>query len=245
MNRLHIHCRSLARRLGLTRIVSRFLELATPHGRAQEHEVAAAMATAIGSGDVVWDIGANLGRYTRLALDLVGDDGRVVAFEPVPECFELLSRTFAGEDRVQLVNSALGASAGTAGMLMESDRLASTHRIAAPRPPGHDAEPGMQQVEMVSGDHFAAAANRVPTVLKIDVEGHEAQVLAGMRHTLGEAQLLHVFVEVHFALLEAAGDAMAPLRIEQTLNAHGFRTRWLDRSHLHAFRAAATESEDE
>ena len=42
-------------------------------------------------GDLVIDIGANVGHYTHRLSSLVGASGRVLAFEPVPESFELLS----------------------------------------------------------------------------------------------------------------------------------------------------------
>ena len=45
----------------------------------------------ISPGDWVLDIGANIGQYTKRFSELVGDSGRVIAFEPVPDTFELLT----------------------------------------------------------------------------------------------------------------------------------------------------------
>ena len=42
-------------------------------------------------GDWVLDVGANIGHYTVRFSELVGDKGRVIAFEPVPDTFEILS----------------------------------------------------------------------------------------------------------------------------------------------------------
>ena len=47
----------------------------------------------VSPGDWVLDIGANIGQYTKRFSDLVGHSGRVIAFEPVPDTFELLTST--------------------------------------------------------------------------------------------------------------------------------------------------------
>src|SRR5262245_47972158 len=46
-------------------------------------------------GDWAIDVGANIGHYTKRFSDLVGSRGRVIAFEPVPATFELLSSNAA------------------------------------------------------------------------------------------------------------------------------------------------------
>lgn len=50
-------------------------------------------------GDVVVDVGANIGYYTLLGARLVGESGRVYAFEPDPASFEILARNVQGEER--------------------------------------------------------------------------------------------------------------------------------------------------
>ncbi len=242
MNRLIVHCRSLARRAGLTRPLARLLEAMAPAGARNEHGLARALRTAIRPGDVVWDVGANVGVYTRLALERVGEHGAVVAFEPAPECFRALSQAFCGDARVHPVQRALGASPGTAAMYIEAQGVATTHRIVAAPAAGRRRGAGVREVALDSGDRVLAAGGRCPAVVKIDVEGHEEQVLQGMRDLLRRAELRHVFVEVHFALLEQAGARMAPVRIERALTDSGFVTRWLSRSHLHGWRPGGAGS---
>ena len=64
------------------------------------------------------DIGANVGHYTLRMSELVGDSGRVVAFEPVPETFALLAANARGFAiaNVSLLNVAASDSAGIAGI---------------------------------------------------------------------------------------------------------------------------------
>jgi hypothetical protein len=61
-----------------------------------EHEVVTVYKCLLNEGMTVIDIGANIGYHTRLFSRLVGPTGRVYAFEPDPECFEILAHNVAG-----------------------------------------------------------------------------------------------------------------------------------------------------
>src|SRR5690242_12400010 len=67
------------------------------------------LGTWINPGDWVWDIGANVGHYTIRMAELAGHHGRVFAFEPVPETFELLAANVAAAEahNVSLFNVAV------------------------------------------------------------------------------------------------------------------------------------------
>jgi hypothetical protein len=74
----------------------------------------------------------------------------------------------------------------------------------------------------------------VPSFIKVDVEGYELNVLKGAKATLASNQLVHLFVEVHFALLEARGLPLAGDDIQTMLTSFDFATRFVDFSHLQA-----------
>ena len=69
-------------------------------------------------GDTVLDIGANIGHYTARLSNLVGANGRVIAFEPIPETFELLACNVArlAIQNVTLINAAACDSTTEVGM---------------------------------------------------------------------------------------------------------------------------------
>ena len=90
-------------------------------------------------------------------------------------------------------------------------------------------------VPVVTIDQVAKTAG-VPDAIKIDVEGYEWHVIRGAS-TLMNPSLRHVFVEVHFGLLEQRGLATAADDIRRELAAAGFVVKFTDFSHLHAFRA--------
>lgn len=118
-------------------------------------------------------------------------------------------------------------------MNLASDPLAATHSLVRDNAQGG----GSTRVEVVRGDDLRQQHGlRVPSVLKIDVEGFEEDVVAGLAQTLADARCRAVFLEIHFAILEARGEKLAPGRIVETLRGSGFETRWTDGSHLAAIR---------
>jgi hypothetical protein len=88
-------------------------------------------------------------------------------------------------------------------------------------------------------DLIASGLATVPTMVKLDVEGHELDVLHGMANTLTDRRLTHLFIEVHFAVLHRTGRKDVPAKLERFLEMKGFRISWVDQSHLHARRLAA------
>ena len=72
----------------------------------------------LNKGDNVLDVGANVGHYTTRFSHLVGATGRVIAFEPVPETFELLASNAArlSVRNVTLLNVAASEKSAVVGM---------------------------------------------------------------------------------------------------------------------------------
>ncbi len=131
------------------------------------------------------DIGAHFGYFTLLASHLVGEAGRVVSFEAMPETFEILQRNVQTNRlaNVTLLNCAAAAEAGTltfkdygivSSSLNTSAKIRGTVRTA-----GKDV-----QVDGYAADHLLAklGAPRVD-MIKIDAESSEEQVIRGLRDT--------------------------------------------------------------
>ena len=222
--------RSMARRAGVLPWVGRILSI---RAKAYEARFARALLDAVKPGDIVWDVGANLGYYTTQFAERVGRPGQVIAFEPVPSVFAELQKKLAGRPGVTLRQEALGSATGAVAMALAADPLGATHTLVDGRTStGH----ATIDVPVRRGDDLVADGVRPPTVLKIDVEGFEEEVLNGMLKTLARPACRAIFIEVHFALLEKKGTPQAPQAIVATLRELGFRVRWLDPSHLVARR---------
>lgn len=135
----------------------------------------------IGRGDLVFDLGANVGHYTLVARSL---GARVVAVEPQADLAAQLVRRFGRSGGVEVVNCAVGASSGRA-ILHKTARLteiASLRADAADRSRFAKDHPFTQSetVDVVTFEELIARHGR-PDFCKIDVEGHEGEVLAGLR----------------------------------------------------------------
>jgi FkbM family methyltransferase len=220
-----VFVRGLARRLGLNKIIGGLI------GRAgYEAAYFRALSQAVLPGDCVWDVGANRGYYTSKFVELVGDEGRVLAFEPSANNMVHLREAAGGRTNVFLYLIGLSNAAREAGIIEGKDALGATTRIATD-------QHGSAMVRLESGDSLVESGQATrPNILKIDVEGHESEVLDGLRNTLRDPAVRAVFVEIHFAILAAQGHPNAPREIAQLLRGSGFEVRWTDPSHLQAIR---------
>jgi precorrin-6B methylase 2 len=81
-----------------------------------EPEIQDVFAEHVRHGGVVWDIGANIGFYSLIASRLVGEDGKVFAFEPLPANLDAIARNIAlnGVENIEVVGLALSDRVGTA-----------------------------------------------------------------------------------------------------------------------------------
>lgn len=225
MNPLLIKTRSLARKLGLISVVKRLMPQ-----RDYEEKFNAALLGAIRPGDVVWDVGANVGFYTKQFAEIVGDQGKVFAFEPSPEAAAKVAVVGAELPAINMVNSAFSDSPGKAFFDVSSGGDSVTNHLTE-QAAGSGAE--QVEVDVTTGDLFSDE-NGVPAIIKIDVEGFELEVLRGMERLLTSEGLRGIFCEVHFSVLESRGMANAPVELEQRLKSAGFSVVWIDPSHIAA-----------
>jgi FkbM family methyltransferase len=149
-----------------------------------------ALAAHLEPGAVFYDIGANVGFFTLIAARLVGPGGWVRSFEPHPETAEVLQHnlTVNNFENVEIVRAAVGAEPGTG-------------KIAGNMPlTFHLADEGVE-VPVVTLDEVVASYP--PTLIKIDVEGAEIDVLKGAEQTLLEYRPV-IVCEVHATASECS-----------------------------------------
>jgi FkbM family methyltransferase len=148
-----------------------------------ETSVQEAFIRHLGEGGVLYDIGANVGFFSLLGARLVGDAGHVYSFEPAPEnCTAILEHAaLNGAHNVTLVPRAASSRSGRGRLQLVDDRSWSKLE-------GYGAHPGTERVidvDLVAVDELVRSGElRPPSVVKIDVEGAELEVLDGLRTTL-------------------------------------------------------------
>lgn len=137
-------------------------------------------------GQWVVDIGANVGHYTARLSELVGPDGRVIAFEPVPETFAILAWNLQlyGCTNVTLVNTAVSDKCEVVAMTMPDHDSGLRNFYQARIAQSRDDE---SISSMAISLEQLKCARRI-ALIKIDVEGHEAAVLRGLRQILHRDQ---------------------------------------------------------
>lgn len=149
-------------------------------------------------GMVVADIGANLGYFTMLMADLVGTQGRVHAFEPNPRMMELLSRNVSINglwSQTMVHPTALGDENGREAMLvMPHGEPKNSYTIGASQVPAPDALAG-PEIHVPSTRLDSEVDWQAIEFAKIDVEGAEQMVWAGMRGLLDGGRLKNVLLE--------------------------------------------------
>ena len=159
---------------------------ALPSNRRHRAEQRRFYAQFVTRGDLVFDIGANLGNRIETFLAC---EARVVAVEPQAACLASLRHLYGDNPSVTIVAAGAGAERGEAVL-----RTAQAHTIASmsdefidsTRESGRFAQYHWQSAETVpvtTLDHLIGV-HGVPAFCKIDVEGYEPQVLAGLSQPL-------------------------------------------------------------
>ncbi len=176
-----------------------------------EIQVQQALIRSLRKGDHVWDVGANIGYLALVAARIVGPQGRVVAIEPDAGCAAAIRANAAlnGLDAIEVLEAAAASSSGVADLVVVRDRLWT--RLASVGD-HHDGEARVE-VRTVALDDVERPP---PTIVKIDVEGAELEVLSGMTRLLRDVRPL-VICEMHgrnaefCAAMDAAGYSVANL----------------------------------
>jgi FkbM family methyltransferase len=142
------------------------------HSHKYEEHVRQAARENLRPGDVAVDVGANVGVLTFLAASIVGATGRVIAVEPNPDNLQLLYRGIVhnGFGNVEVLPHA-ASNARTVFSL--TGGTSNTHVIGARAP-----EEGGYFVQSIVLDDALGDLPRLDFV-KMDIEGHEPQALAG------------------------------------------------------------------
>lgn len=168
-------------------------------------------------GAVFYDLGANVGFFSLIASQLVGPEGHVYALEPSPATARALRSNVVrnGLGNVTVIEAAAGRDDGTAWLDPGEGDVSQSARLS------EDGQTGGLPVRVVSIDTLVRDGARPPDVVKIDVEGAEADAVHGMRVSLA-ANRPSIVCEIHQTLHTVEHP------VEAILREAGFALSWLE-----------------
>ena len=185
-----------------------------------EPELTERISATLAPGDIFIDVGANMGFFSILASKAVGEEGLVVAFEPSPGNLELLTHNLGlnGCSNVALVSAALSDREQLARLSVPPFY---NNGVCSLRDPTSTTAFGFTLAATMKFDSLSP--NVVPRssvrLVKIDTEGHELDVLRGMRSLLEGSSPLQIAIELspEWYSVRELSDFMA---------IHGFHGEW-------------------
>lgn len=139
-------------------------------------------------GDIVFDVGANVGFYSLLAAEIVGSFGSVFSFEPLLQNFNYLKGNIELNKikNINIFNIAVSSESGLAFFNTNNNRSQ-----------GQISKSGKIKVETVKLDEWVDGKKLpLPSVMKIDVEGAEMQVLEGAKSLILQSHPM-IFLATH------------------------------------------------
>ena len=161
------------------------------------------------SGNIVVDLGANIGYFTCLLAKLVGEDGKVFAFEPDPRNLKLLKRNIQENDykNVIIIDKAASDVNGPCTLYSAQKKFGANRIFESKKTQTQDFIP--IKSETICLDDYFKKQDLLKKIdfIKIDIEGSEFRAFNGMKKILELNNNLKIFTEIAPSLLEDAGSS--------------------------------------
>lgn len=182
---------------------------------------------------VVVDVGANIGYFTLIAAQQVGNKGVVYAFEPEPSNFEFLCKNIElnGYTNAVPIQKAVSDRCGTANLWCDKVNFAAPSFskenvmvFAEERTLGED---NFVEVETVTLDEFLnhTAGNTKVDIIKLDAEGSEGLIIDGAKQTLQTNNLKIIMEFWPLALRNMGTD---PIELLHKIQEYGFKIMFIN-----------------
>ena len=202
--------------------LSESYELRMYYSRLYAPHLASVFKHLLKPGDTVIDGGANIGYFSLLAANYVGEHGCVHSFEPIPETFATLNKNIGlnGFTNIHTNRLALMQSKGELCFEIPIDTHTSNllGRLATVALLGRGPQVTVPATTLDEyGEHLGI--NTIKLV-KLDVEGSETAAIAGMRRMLFEHRIAYLICELSTILLDRMG--ISDTTMQEALSEHGY-----------------------
>jgi FkbM family methyltransferase len=146
---------------------------------AYERDLVEMFKAILKPGMTVLDVGANIGYFSAIAAGLVGTEGSVHSFEPVPQCFARLQRNLSNSRTARAYSYAVGNATGSATIHFNERELGWSSLLS-----NFDLDSTIE-VKLITLDAWTQQEQiRKIDLIKLDAEGLEYRVLLGAKRVL-------------------------------------------------------------
>ena len=152
----------------------------------------------IQKNEIIIDIGANIGYYALLESQLASN-GKVFAMEPVPESFSLLDKNIKLNEckNIDAYKMAISDISGKSKMYVYDKR----NRCSFIKDPSGNIINEVEVPIMTLDQFVESHVNQYPTLIRMDLEGYEFQVIKGAHNILNNNRPLKLVIELHPQLM--------------------------------------------
>jgi FkbM family methyltransferase len=152
------------------------------------------------------DIGAHIGLFSAACSQLAGPQGKIICFEPTPGTFSVLKETLRLNhcENVTALQAAVGDKEGTATFYVGSLSGSNTNSLVKNESVKEFSE---YDVRLVTIDGIVSQYSLKPSLIKIDAEGAELDVLKGGARTFTDHKPV-LILGLHPAFIKKKGDSL-------------------------------------
>ncbi len=209
-------------------------------GRSHEPMEGLLMRRYVRPGDTVLDIGANIGWFSVLLAQLVGESGSVIAFEPDPTNLDFLNKNLQlnhMRERVTIIPAGAAASSGTATLYRNTEGNYGDQRLGGISDSASGKRTALPVPVVAVDDTLVDGAS--VSFVKMDIQGHEPFAIDGMARTLQRNDRLIMVTEFWPFGIAAAG--RDPKKMLDDLSGYGYQIYELSNYRPELKRTSATE----
>ncbi|MBH19584.1 MAG: hypothetical protein CL851_04070 [Crocinitomicaceae bacterium] len=216
--------RKVGRLLGINKLLRPILDL-----KGYENQFHQRMINKLQENDIFWDVGSNQGEIVKKVKSFFNCNVYCVAFEPNPDLLANLKKLSFKNYKV--INAALSNKVGKAEFVYGSDTMQTTGKLDT----SSRKKQNKTMVQEIDIRYALKVLNlKCPNLIKIDVEGHEYEILSSILLNLENLKILRfIFVEIHLSILDKRGltiqmkDLIEKFELETN-----FEFKWIDVSHF-------------
>ena len=181
----------------------------------------------VGPGNVILDVGANIGYYSIMLANIVGSNGKIYALEPEPTNYQTLKKNITLNKLENIIEPyQMGASDTNSPRFLYRSKYSNMHSFILPENDILDIKNPKSQIEikMTNLSDFISNKEAID-MLRMDIEGYEVEVLLGLQNAIkNNTWTGKILFECHFKKYNEAHSIKNKLEF---LFNNGYKTRYV------------------